>query len=235
MNHALKLVFGSLLLLIAGCKHEPIGVPGNGNTPNNPPNNPPPTTGCSADTVYFGNTVSPLITSNCAMSGCHDAITHRSGYNLTTYSGIRNIVTPGNAQGSKLISVVTRTGEEHMPPSPYASLTSNQVGLLRTWINQGAKNNGCNSTTCDTTNITYALSVVPILQNACTGCHSGSSPSGGINLTTYAGIKAVADNGKLLGAITHKSGFFIMPPSGWMQSCDIAKIRTWIRNGTLNN
>ena len=34
---------------------------------------------CSPDTVYFSQTILPLITSNCAMSGCHDAISHKEG------------------------------------------------------------------------------------------------------------------------------------------------------------
>ncbi|HNK30009.1 MAG TPA: hypothetical protein PKG65_13840, partial [Ferruginibacter sp.] len=58
------------LLIIASCKHDiPIRVIE------------PPVDGgeqtCSADTVYFQNKVLPLLNSSCAMSGCHDDITHK--------------------------------------------------------------------------------------------------------------------------------------------------------------
>src|ERR1700761_5983245 len=57
--------------------------------------------------------------------------------------------------------------------------------------------------TCDTTNISYATDIVPILMNNCyspgNGCHdvAGSSTSG-YNFTIYVGIVHVAQNGDLL-------------------------------------
>ena len=46
----------------------------------------PAVTSCSPDTVYFHQTILPLITSNCAMSGCHDAISKKDGVILTDYT-----------------------------------------------------------------------------------------------------------------------------------------------------
>jgi hypothetical protein len=87
---------------------------------------------------------------------------------------------------------------------------------------------------CDTINVTYSKSITPIMNNFCTSCHSGSLPSGGINLTTYAGVQAVAANGQLMKAI-NGNGVPKMPPSGSLPSCNISQIEIWINNGMPNN
>jgi len=91
-------------------------------------------------------------------------------------------------------------------------------------------------TFCDTTNITYSAKVLPLIQNNCYSCHSGSAPSANVSLDSYAGVKAQADNGKLIGTISHASGFSPMPQGGnKLSSCEISTIQTWINNGTQNN
>lgn len=95
---------------------------------------------------------------------------------------------------------------------------------------------GTSGTNCDTLNSTYSGKVLAIIQNNCYSCHTGSSPSGNVNLQGYSNLKTYADNGKLIGTITHASGFSPMPLGGSkLSSCDIKVIQTWINNGTLNN
>ena len=68
------------------------------------------------------------------------------------------------------------------------------------------------------------------------GCHSGANPSGGIGLGSYGQIKNVADNGKLIGAISWSPSFANMPDGGeQLSDCDIATIQGWITEGTLDN
>src|SRR5690349_10675218 len=111
-----------IAMLVITCKHEILPKDGNNNNNgngngNNPPGN---TNTCSADTVYFGNTILPLISSGCAMSGCHDAVTHKEGLVLNSYAGIMKIVSPGNASGSKLYQVIITTNQgDIMPPPPH--------------------------------------------------------------------------------------------------------------------
>ncbi len=91
---------------------------------------------------------------------------------------------------------------------------------------------------CDTTNITYSKTIVPVLQNnGCINCHSGTASSGGnIALDTYAAVKVYCNNGRLLGSINQYAGYAAMPLSGnKMNSCDIAKISSWITAGVPNN
>jgi hypothetical protein len=91
--------------------------------------------------------------------------------------------------------------------------------------------------TCDTTSVTYSSTITSILNNyGCMGCHVGSNPSGGINLDTYANVKASADNGKLYGAISHAPGFIPMPDgAAKMSSCNIKKVKAWIDAGAPDN
>lgn len=95
---------------------------------------------------------------------------------------------------------------------------------------------GPGGNTCDTANMKYAADVQPIISASCYGCHGGGSASGGVSLDSYAKLKAQADNGNLLGTITHASGFPAMPLGGTkLSDCNINKIRSWINHGTLNN
>ncbi|GAB2813943.1 c-type cytochrome domain-containing protein [Ferruginibacter profundus] len=191
---------------------------------------------CSADTVYFQNKVLPLLNSGCAMSGCHDAITHKEGVNLTTYAKIFSTggVLPGNPANSKLYKVIIKSGSDRMPPAPAPAFTQAQKDIIYNWILQGAKNNACND--CDTAVITYSGATAPIVNTYCKGCHNPSSLGGGIDLSTYAGIKTIAANGKLMGSITHASGFIAMPQGGSkLSDCRIQQIQKWIAAGALNN
>lgn len=92
-----------------------------------------------------------------------------------------------------------------------------------------------NTASCDTTAITYANQIKTIIQTQCPNCHSGTSPSGGINLDTYEGVKTVVANGRLYGAINYTSGFRPMPPTQKMSDCEINSIKIWMDAGALNN
>ena len=91
-------------------------------------------------------------------------------------------------------------------------------------------------TACDTAAVKYSTSIVPVLSSNCISCHGGSTPSAGIGLDTYAGVKTQANNGRLLGAVTHSPNFSPMPKnSNKLSTCNIEKIRIWIAAGAPNN
>jgi len=94
-----------------------------------------------------------------------------------------------------------------------------------------------NTVTCDTSTIfSYSLNVVPLLQQNCYGCHTGSFPSGNIRMGTYALDKVLGQNGTLYGSINHASGFSPMPKgTSKMTTCQIETIKKWIDGGMLNN
>ena len=207
------------------------GNDGNGGTTTIPIT--PTTVTCSPDTVYFQQTILPLITSNCAMSGCHDAISHKDGVILTDYAHIRAYSSATNPTGSTLYKSVVNG---YMPPK--APWSATQKATLLKWMQQGAKNNSCvaSSANCDTVNVTYSATVAPVLKTYCVGCHSAASPSAGIDLSTYAVVKVQAANGRLVGSITHAVGYKPMPSAtSKLGSCEINQIQAWITKGMLNN
>jgi hypothetical protein len=49
-------------------------------------------------------------------------------------------------------------------------------------------------------------------------------------------VQRVAANGRLVGVISHAAGYPAMPQGGpKLSDCEIARIRTWVRQGTPNN
>lgn len=194
-------------------------------------------TPCSPDTAYFQNQVLPLIISACAKSGCHDAITHEEDLNLTSYAGVmsKGIVKPFNPADSKIYKVLIDTDpEDRMPPAPGQPLTAEQKALIYKWIQQGALNNVCNENYggCDTTSVTYANFIAPLMANKCQGCHSGANASGNIRLTTYDEVRTYGQNGRLLGSITWQSGYVKMPDGGaQLSACFQNKVKAWINVG----
>ncbi|QQS51209.1 MAG: hypothetical protein IPM71_00350 [Bacteroidota bacterium] len=89
---------------------------------------------------------------------------------------------------------------------------------------------------CDSTSMTYSGSVEPVISQYCVSCH-GSVPIGNsIKLETYADVKIQADNGKLIGSITHASGYSPMPKgSAKLSTCNISILETWVNAGAPNN
>jgi len=87
---------------------------------------------------------------------------------------------------------------------------------------------------CDTTNVTYSGTIVPILNNSCLGCHSAAANGGSALLNTYNEVVAKAP--RITGSIKQLSGFSAMPKGGGkISSCSITQWDIWVRKGMLNN
>lgn len=100
---------------------------------------------------------------------------------------------------------------------------------------QGAKNNSCQGG-CDSTVFTYSGAIKPLINNYCQGCHSGTGASGGVDLSTYNGVKAKVSDGRLWGSINHTPGYVAMPQNGQKLSvCELKQFSKWIAAGALNN
>lgn len=94
------------------------------------------------------------------------------------------------------------------------------------------------NTVCDTTDVSYSMQVLPILQNNCYACHGAGSTSGsgGIDLSSYTRLKVYADNGYLVGNVTHAPGYIGMPYGlPMLPSCEVNTIVAWVHQGTKNN
>lgn len=235
----MKKAFSILIVLAAvACVHELPAPKDNGGTGG--------TTGgggtiqlrtCSKDTVYLTNTILPLINSLCGKSGCHGT-SNRNAFQLTTWDNIVPYLGTRGRISESLNGMADQLNEN--PTLNYTPPTSDQLATLQKWADQGGLNNYCNS--CDSTQFAFAANVSPIISTYCAGCHSGSSPSAGIDLGSYTAIVAEVNGhpGRLLGSIqwtTGYSGTKQMPqgPTGKLPKCYIAQIRQWIDANMPNN
>lgn len=247
---ALPILLAALIIGLStpSCKHEPLltGDPNPTDTTQNPGG---PGTGpngnngsgilCDPDSVYFQNQILPLLVSNCTESGCHNAADRQEGVVLVSYQTLLSTVehvTDNNWGENKLMRVLLDSDPDDRMPYGKPPLSQDQINLIGKWVQQGAKNNGCNENygACETTNVQYSVFVQPLIQARCQGCHSGSNPQGGINLASYANVKQQVQNGKLLDVLTRTSNW--MPKGGAkLDDCTIAKLQSWINAGAQDN
>lgn len=154
---------------------------------------------CNPDTVYFQNTVLPLLQSSCGVTGCHDPATASDGVILTSYLYVIQTagIDPFQPEESEIWEVITEDDpDKRMPPPPGPSLTDDQKNIIYDWIAQGALNNYCDQEPCDSLNVSFSQTVWPVIQNKCLGCHSSGSPSGNVGLTGHTEVASA-------GAIPH--------------------------------
>lgn len=232
------------LFATSSCKHNPIvtemdPIDTSGNTN---PTDPIDTSGwpCSPDSVYFEYQILPILVSNCAMSGCHSATNPQEGVNLTSYAKVMSTgkVKAGKLSGDFWESINSTKPDKQMPPPPASKLPQDQLDLIKSWILAGAKDLTCNPGYggCSTTNMSFTNDIVPILKQNCIGCHGGTSPQAGINLSSHSSVVAMAQSGKLLGSVNHDPGFIAMPPAGnGLPACSIDRLKAWIDQGMINN
>ncbi|MBB6610800.1 cytochrome c [Pontibacter sp. Tf4] len=89
---------------------------------------------------------------------------------------------------------------------------------------------------CVTGNVTFSQHIQPIFQRNCVVCHTGAAGNGGVDLASYAGASVVAKNGRLVGAVSHVSGFTPMPQgASKLPECTINQIKAWVEAGAPNN
>jgi len=92
--------------------------------------------------VDYGRQVQPIIAKRCLE--CHSQDTRKGGLSLATYpdalDGGRNgaVIRPGNAAGSLLIHRLTGETEPQMPKDE-EPLGPAEIAIIRTWIDQGAR------------------------------------------------------------------------------------------------
>ena len=199
----------------------------------------------NVDSTCFAQTIQPIFMSNCAVTGCHDPVTHQEGYDFSTYASLMSrtgSIVPFNPNASRVFNAINNNeSDDRMPPPPRSKLSSADIDALSKWISQGALNSNCPSGTCDTLNpISFSQQVFPIIQKNCAGCHGSVSPNGNINLGDYNQIKYYSENGingtpYLIGVLNSSAGFKSMPPYGKLDQCSIRTIELWINQGKINN
>lgn len=244
------------MIAIVSCEHEPFPAPPPGTNPVDTTTNPNDTTQnpndttqnpndttkpgkpCDPDTIYFERDILPILSSNCAYSGCHDANTASDDVILDSYINVMTSkadVRPGDPDGSDLYEVITETDPgKRMPPPPNSPLTNAQIQKIRKWILQGAQDLSCDE--CDTSSVSFQNDIFPIFETSCQNCHGGSTPSANRSMENYSEIRDAVENSEVLPRINHVSGYPPMPPSGIkLDECKINKIEAWAMAGYPNN
>ena len=92
---------------------------------------------------------------------------------------------------------------------------------------------------CDSTDMTYDGEIKALFLTHCgsdrTSCHKAPNTQD-INLDNYFDAKDLGDNGDLMGAVLHQSGWEPMPDGGSMlDDCTISKLQNWVHNGCPEN
>ncbi len=97
---------------------------------------------------------------------------------------------------------------------------------------------------CDTIEVSFADTIHPIIIRYCGNqangdCHFAGAPTSKPDYTTYAGIKAKVDDGRLFARLFDQTPS-AMPPAftqgpSAVDECDKKLIRKWIDAGAPNN
>ncbi len=198
--------------------------------------------GCTWDKVEpdvcFESEVLPIFVTYCSTPGCHNSIDREEDYDLTSYAGIMQGVTPKHVSSSEVVTAMNGFGEDHMPPNNYPQPSDGQIATIKAWVKSGAENTtNCSSVSCDTSAVvSFSVDIQPIMDNYCVGCHSGGNASAGVDVSTYAALKPLAETGRLQGAMSGDPQYAAMPPSGnLLPTCYVDKINKWVAAGAPNN
>ena len=92
-----------------------------------------------------------------------------------------------------------------------------------------------NAPTCDTSNVTYARSIAPVMVGNCNVCHSAGVASGGVVTDNYDGLKVIALNGKLWSSVSWTGDPMPKGSLDTLSVCDRTKIKKWVDAGAPNN
>jgi hypothetical protein len=119
-------------------------------------NNPMTTNTADSAAVSFASQVQPIFTSNCALSGCHAGSGARQGMDLSSGNAYNNIVNkkstevsafylvdPSKSDSSYLYMKIMGASGTAGARMPYlrGALASADIEMIKSWIDQGAKNN----------------------------------------------------------------------------------------------
>jgi len=127
-----------------------------------------------------------------------------------------------------LIMIGLSSACEHEPIIPEETRDTTKVDTMPI-DTTGNDTTGMDTVLCDSTSLSYALDVVPIISTTCAvpGCHVATGGNG-IPYESYAQLKAKVDNGSLENRVLH---LMEMPQGDTLTPCEIAIFRNWVLEG----
>jgi hypothetical protein len=103
------------LAVIAGCKKESVT-----------------TYDCTGVTSTYTANVKGIMDANCASAGCHSASSHASGFDLSSYAGVKS----ASSNAAFLGSIQQKSGYKAMPQGRSA-LADSDIKLISCWVQNG--------------------------------------------------------------------------------------------------
>lgn len=107
-------------------------------------------TGFISANVSYAADIRPILSYGCAISGCHTGPSPTSGFNQSTYAGLRaggviygsNVIIPGDSTSSEIIRAMRGTASVGRMPlgGPWftSGVPDSLIGRTAVWIQQGA-------------------------------------------------------------------------------------------------
>lgn len=194
---------------------------------------------CDPAIINYDLDVQPVLTSHCAIPGCHDNQTPAVFIDLSTYDAVMEsevlgelIVKPGDPANSKLWRAMKALDLIPMPPPFNYQVLGADQQKIRQWIEQGAQRlEPCVDITCDTTRFDWSTTIRPIMNRYCRGCHYKDYPAADINLDFHSQVQEEALNGLLYESVAGIAPARLMPLDKPMPDCQIIQIRKWVEAG----
>jgi mono/diheme cytochrome c family protein len=214
----------------------------------------------AAGEVSFSKQIVPIIVGNCR--GCH-VTAARGMFSMASYNSLMqgkggaSVIEKGKADRSRIMEVL-ESGEM---PQNGRKLPDEQLKLVATWINQGAKFDGDNPAAMIAAtlpkkerpkidvvkasgkeSVKYSRDIASVISTQCTSCHGGQNPRAQLSLETFARLLRGSNNGVILtpgkpaeSEIIKRlkgQGVQRMPLNAAPLSNDvIAKFEKWIEEG----
>ena len=216
--------------------------------------------------IDFTKHVLPILEDRCF--SCHQepyvkngrTIQPKAGLALNTYDLVmkgnldNTVVTPSDVEDSYLHEVLTLDEDDDMfMPPKGGPLTSEQIDIIKRWIEEGAKPKAGSSGVVDASGgISFHDHIFPILEERCLDCHgepyvkNGRTihPKAGLALDSYAAVLEGNLDGAIINRGNHEESTLyvvitldpddseIMPPKGDpLSKEEIELFKNWINEG----
>ncbi|HZV43970.1 MAG TPA: hypothetical protein VFF90_05810 [Saprospiraceae bacterium] len=116
INKSLPLLVFCFIFFLAACSKDP-----------------DPVIDCTGLTPTYNADIKPILDASCALSGCHDAITHQNGYDFSSYGP----ASEASKNGRFLGAIQHKSGYTAMPYN-MAKLSNDHVQQLTCWVETGS-------------------------------------------------------------------------------------------------
>jgi hypothetical protein len=89
----------------------------------------------NCDSVTFAGDIQPILTTNCAKGGCHDAGTKQNGIEFTSYSTAKTQADLGRIKARVI------DGNPSYMPADVGKLPETELKKIQCWLDKGAPDN----------------------------------------------------------------------------------------------